>query len=72
MSLPAPESSGKSDLHDAAWNAVVVASTHFQQSRRALAHILAAATIHGLRADDLVDASGLTADLIRALLAEAE
>lgn len=71
MSLPDPAAGGNSGIHQAAWNAVAVASLAYQQEIITLTGVLACAQSHGLTVDDLVYASGLGASFITRLLGEA-
>jgi hypothetical protein len=70
MSLPDPATPGNSDIEQAAWNAVAVASLAYQQEVITLTSVLACAQSHGMTVDDLVFASGLDALFITRLLAE--
>lgn len=63
-------------IHDAAWNAVAVASLAYaidpsDQERLALTRMLTTARGHGLTATDLREASGLDEPFIHRLLDEA-
>lgn len=58
-------------IHDAAHNAVAVASLAYQQEVMTLGTVLACAACHGLTVDELCDASGLDEPLITRLLREA-
>jgi hypothetical protein len=60
------------DLYDAAWNAVAIASTHWQQSTAALRNILARGHTHGLSLLELSAASGLDEARIMQMIDEAE
>ena len=60
------------DIYDAAWNAVAVASTHWQQSTAALRYTLSRAQQHGLTTIELCAASGLDEDAVARMIAEAE
>ena len=60
------------DLYDAAWNAVAVASTHWQESAGALRYMLSRAQMHGLTMYELCAASGLDEDSVARMIAEAE
>lgn len=57
--------------HDAAYNAVAVASIAYQQQINALRHILTTAKVHGLTDLELVEASGLPHAFITKLLEDA-
>lgn len=72
VSQPAePGNTPPSDIRDAAWNAVAIASTHWQQSYAALCHILASAHDKGLTVDQLVQASGMDRDRVVLLMLDA-
>jgi hypothetical protein len=60
------------EFYDAAWNAVAVASTHWQQSTAALRHILARGQQHGLSTLELCAASGLDEARVLRMIDEAE
>ena len=60
------------EFYDEAWNAVAIASTHFQQSRAALCHILARGQQHGLTLLELGAASGLSHECVVRMIDEAD
>lgn len=60
------------EIHDAAYTAVAVASIAYQQETAALATVLACAAAHGLTLAELRDASGLDEAFITRLLKEAD
>jgi hypothetical protein len=68
---PHPAPQRDKDLRDAAWNAVAVASTHWQQSFAALCHVLCTAHGHGLTVDELVQASGIDRDRVVCFMLDA-
>lgn len=60
-----------SPVHDAAVNAVAVASLAYQRELMAFTTILACARDHGLDVDELCDASGFDQAFINRLIEEA-
>ena len=60
-----------SGVHEAAQNAVAVASLAYQEQVMALSRILSCAHGHGLAVDELVRASGLDEVFVLRLLEEA-
>jgi hypothetical protein len=64
--------SNEGDLYDAAWNAVAIASTHWQQSTAALRNILARGQVYGLSTLELCTASGLDEDSVTRMIDEAD
>jgi hypothetical protein len=62
----------EAELYDAAWNAVAIASTHWQQSTGALRYTLSRAQLHGLTTLEMCAASGLDEDSVLRMIDEAE
>jgi len=56
---PASGNTPTDDIRDAAWNAVAVASVHWQQSVNALRSICSSARSHGLTDAEIALAGGL-------------
>lgn len=56
------------DIRDAAWNAVAVASIHWQQSVNALRSVVSSAHRHGLPITDIALAGGIDEDHVVWLL----
>lgn len=60
--IPHPPASGNTppdDIRDAAWNAVAIASVHWQQSVNALRSVCSSARGHGIAVADIALAGGL-------------
>lgn len=62
----------EANLYDAAWNAVAIAATHWQQSSAALSYTLSRGQLHGLTVLELCAASGLDEITVERMIEQAD